>query len=194
MLTSKEQNFGILYNAFLIIGTEMVGYGLAGMCRRWLVYPSDMIWPMQLQTCAFLNTLHKNTNPPAGRWTISRYRLFVYALVAMFLWTFVPRFIPFLSHMDIFCIMWPKSKIVNTLFGYNWGLALLPLSLSYQTVICFLGTPFLFALTPYIGAPQIVPVIAHVNIFAGMAFWFWLVSGIMLWRNHWNSQYFPVGS
>ena len=27
-----------------------------------------------------------------------------------------------------------------------------------------------------------------------MAFWFWIVAGLMYAKNHWNSQYFPIGS
>jgi OPT family oligopeptide transporter len=27
-----------------------------------------------------------------------------------------------------------------------------------------------------------------------MVFWFWLVAGIIYLKNHWNSQYFPIGS
>jgi hypothetical protein len=130
----------VAYNALLLISTEMIGYGLAGIYRRWLVYPSDMIWPEQLQTCAFLSTLHKNQNPPAGRWTISRYRLFVYSLLAIFLWSFVPTLIPFLAKPDFASIIWPKSKIVSNIFGYNFGFALLPFTFDYQVVVAFLGS------------------------------------------------------
>jgi hypothetical protein len=117
----------------------MLGYGLAGLCRRWLVYPSDMIWPSVLQTTTFLNTMHRDKNEPVGRWTISRYRLFFLSMGGMFLYSFLPQLIPFLSKMDFITPIWPESKIVNTLFGENNGLALLTLTLSYQTIITFLG-------------------------------------------------------
>lgn len=39
-----------------------------------------------------------------------------------------------------------------------------------------------------------VPASSHVNIFVGVAFWFWLVAGLMYAVNHWDSQYFPIGS
>jgi hypothetical protein len=123
----------------LLIGSQMIGYGIAGICRRWLVYPGDMIWPLQLQASNFLNTMHRDKNPPVGRWTISRYRLFFLAMIACFGYSFLPHFIPFLSTIDIFTMIWPKSKIVNLLFGRKLGLALLPMTLSWQTVIAWLG-------------------------------------------------------
>jgi len=134
-----DQRFGFMYNALLLIGTEMIGYGLAGVCRRWLVYPAEMIWPSTLADCTLINTLHRDRNYPVGRWTISRYKLFFVAMVVCFGYSFLPQFLQILQQIEIFTLIWPKSLIVNTLFGMDRGLALLPLTLSYQTVITFLG-------------------------------------------------------
>jgi OPT oligopeptide transporter protein len=173
----------------------MIGYGFAGLCRRFLVYPADMIWPSVLQTSTFLNTMHRDRNPPAGRWTISRYRLFFVSMACMFAYCFLPTLVPFVSKMNILPMIWPESKIVNTLFGMKNGLCLLPLTLSYQTAIAFLGTCICLRRSHCnAGPPQVVPFSAHVNIFFGVAFWFWLVAGIMYAMNHWNSQYFPIAS
>jgi hypothetical protein len=98
-----------------------------------------MIWPSVLQTTTFLNTMHRDKNEPVGRWTISRYRLFFFSMGGMFLYQFLPQFIPFLSKMDFITPIWPQSKIVNILFGETNGLALFTLTLSYQTIITFLG-------------------------------------------------------
>jgi hypothetical protein len=133
----------MLYNFLLLNGTEMIGFGLAGICRRWLVYPSDMIWPRVLQSSTFLNTMHRDKNVAVGRWTISRYKIFFISIIACFGYSFLPQFIPFLDKMDIITMIWPKSKIVNLLFGVNQGLALLPLTLSWQTVVTWLGNTHL---------------------------------------------------
>jgi OPT family oligopeptide transporter len=138
----RDLKFGFFYNFTLIMGSELIGYGFAGLCRRWLVYPPDMIWPSVLQTSNFLNTMHRDVNNPVGRWTISRYKLFFIAAIACFGYSFLPQFLPFMSDLDIFTILWPKSKIVNLLFGRRRGLALLPMTLSWQTVIAFLGTSY----------------------------------------------------
>jgi hypothetical protein len=188
-----EQDFGMAYQLLLIMGTEMIGYGLAGICRRWLVYPSDMIWPRVLQSCNFLNAMHQDKNYPVGRWTISRYRLFFLSAICMFGYSFLPQLIPFLGSLDFITPIWPDSKIVNILFGNSEGLGLLPLTLSYQTIVSFLGSPQSVRVSR-LGPPQVVPAWAHVNILGGMIFWFWIVAGIFYAKNYWYSQYFPVAS
>lgn len=60
-------------------------------------------------------------------------------MVGMSLYSILPQLIPFLAGMNIPAMIWPQSKIVNTLFGLRKGLALLPLTLSYQTLVIFLG-------------------------------------------------------
>jgi len=178
----------------MLVGTEMIGYGLAGICRRWLVYPAEMLWPSTLADCAFLNTLHRDKNYPVGSWTISRYKLFFVAMVASFGYAFLPQFLGFLGEVQIFTLIWPKSTIVNTLFGMKRGLALLPLTLSYQTAIAFLGSPTLVFELMILGQPQIVPAAAHLNIWIGMVFWFQIFALIMYAKNIWFSHYFPIGS
>ncbi|KAF9354548.1 hypothetical protein BGX34_010954, partial [Mortierella sp. NVP85] len=42
------QDFGFLANFLLILCTQMLGYGMAGVLRRYLVYPAAMIWPANL--------------------------------------------------------------------------------------------------------------------------------------------------
>jgi hypothetical protein len=117
----------------------MIGYGLAGICRRWLVYPAEMLWPSTLADCTLLNTLHRERNYPVGMWTISRYKLFFIAMIACFGFAFLPQVLGIVEVVQIFNLIWPKSATVNTLFGVKQGLALLPFTLSYQTVVTFLG-------------------------------------------------------
>ncbi|KAJ3218186.1 hypothetical protein HDU67_006448 [Dinochytrium kinnereticum] len=40
------------------IVTQISGYGLAGLCRRYLVRPAAMLWPSNLSIVALLNSLH----------------------------------------------------------------------------------------------------------------------------------------
>ncbi|KAF9343827.1 hypothetical protein BGX26_005153, partial [Mortierella sp. AD094] len=43
-----KQDFGFLANFLLILTTQMLGFGMAGVLRRYLVYPAAMIWPANL--------------------------------------------------------------------------------------------------------------------------------------------------
>lgn len=42
----------------LLLSQQLLGFGVAGMVRRFLVWPAGMIWPQNLVFCTLLNTLH----------------------------------------------------------------------------------------------------------------------------------------
>jgi len=46
------------FNLVLTFITQLTGFGLAGLCRKFLVWPAAMIWPSNLVVCTLLNTLH----------------------------------------------------------------------------------------------------------------------------------------
>ncbi|KAG0247617.1 hypothetical protein BG011_001172, partial [Mortierella polycephala] len=72
-----KEDFGFLANFLLILCTQMVGYGMAGVLRRYLVYPAAMIWPANLVQVALFNTLHKDEELAPGQW--SRFKFFLVA-------------------------------------------------------------------------------------------------------------------
>ena len=50
------QDFGWGFQLLFAVTNQMLGYGLAGICRRWLVWPAAMIWPSDLVNCALMYT------------------------------------------------------------------------------------------------------------------------------------------
>ncbi|KAJ1969705.1 hypothetical protein H4R35_006065 [Dimargaris xerosporica] len=52
-----ELGFGT--SLLLILTSQLVGYGLAGIARRYLVKPAAMIWPATLVTIALFRTFHE---------------------------------------------------------------------------------------------------------------------------------------
>jgi hypothetical protein len=40
------------------MSTQLIGFSIGGIARRFLVQPPSMIWPVNLVTCALFNTLH----------------------------------------------------------------------------------------------------------------------------------------
>ena len=102
-------NFGIGFNFCLIISTQMMGLGLAGFGRRFLVWPASMVWPSNLVICTLLNTLHagEETDRRSG---ISRYRFFLYVTAGAFVWAFVPTFLfQALGYFSWICWMAPST-------------------------------------------------------------------------------------
>lgn len=47
-----------LYQILLALAMNLMGFGLAGLARRFLVYPAFCIWPKSLVTIALNKALH----------------------------------------------------------------------------------------------------------------------------------------
>lgn len=79
------------YQILLALSTNLMGFGLAGLCRRFLVYPAYCIWPASLVTIALNSSLHAEENyavpgPFKRLYSMSHYRFFLAAFSAMFIW------------------------------------------------------------------------------------------------------------
>ena len=85
-------HFGPGFEILLVFATTLTGFGLAGTCRKFLVWPTNMIWPQNLVSCTLLNTLHEEDKPGWATHS-SRYRFLLYAITGSFLWAFVPGFL-----------------------------------------------------------------------------------------------------
>jgi OPT family oligopeptide transporter len=118
------QRWGAAYQLLLVISTQVIGFSLAGVCRRFLVWPSSMIWPATLVNTALFNTLHSTYGRPE-KGHMSRERFFFIAFLCSFLWYFLPGYLfTALSVFSWVCWIRPNDKMVNALFGYNHGLGM----------------------------------------------------------------------
>jgi hypothetical protein len=91
---------GYWFSLTLVLATQLTGFGLAGLCRRFLVWPVSMIWPQSLVACTLLNTLHAEDEddgigvyggiPGSGTKGVTRSRFFLIAMTASFFFFFLP--------------------------------------------------------------------------------------------------------
>lgn len=79
---------GYWFNLVLVLSTQLTGFGLAGLCRRFLVWPASMVWPQNLVACTLLNTLHAEDEDESGG--ITRYRFFMWVTGGSFVFFFLP--------------------------------------------------------------------------------------------------------
>ena len=175
-----NQSAPILYQLLLTISTQILGYGFAGLTRRFLVRPSGMLWPGTLMSAAMFSTLHKQENKPANGWVISRWNFFflVWAVSAAFY--FLPGLLmPALSYFSIITWFAPKNVVVANLFGVASGLGLLPISFDWAQV-------------SYVGSPLLVPFWAAVNVIGGLAIVMWIIAPIFYYSNVLYSSYMPI--
>lgn len=120
------RNFAYMFlNAF---ATNFIGYGLAGLTRKFLVYPSYCVWPMSLVTIALNTALHNDENhsvmgPFKKMWHMSRFKFFLVTFGAMFVYFWFPNYIfGALSYFTWTTWIAPNNRELNILTGMQNGL------------------------------------------------------------------------
>ncbi|PWN48308.1 OPT oligopeptide transporter, partial [Violaceomyces palustris] len=167
-----------LFSILFILSSQILGFGLSGFCRKFLVRPASMIWPQNLATTTILNTLHAEEESLDG--SMSRWKFFcVISLLSFFSW-FLPGFLfQALSTFSWVCWIWPENAAVNTIFGVASGLGASFLTFDWTQI-------------SFIANPLIVPWWAQMNAFAGFTLAFYIVATSMYFSNAWNTAYFPI--
>ncbi|KAF9993079.1 hypothetical protein BGZ79_002319, partial [Entomortierella chlamydospora] len=173
-----KQDFGFIANLFLIITTQLVGYGMAGILRRYLVYPASMIWPSNLVTVALFNTLHTHEELQQGQWT--RQKFFVIFLIASFCYYWILAYIfPAATALTLLCYIDPKNVKLSQLTGPQ-GLGMGVVSLDWNTITSFLGSPLI---TSYW---------AQVNIMMGFVLFAWIMVPVAYYSDIWDAKKYPI--
>jgi hypothetical protein len=145
----------------LVMSTQLIGFSIGGIARRFLVQPPSMIWPANLVTCTLFNTLHSQQYAGMGtRGGISRERFFTYVLACAFCWYFLPGYLfTALSVFNFVCWIRPNNVVVNQLFGQSSGLGMSILTFDWAQIT-------------YIGSPLAWPAWAQVNVLASVLIFF----------------------
>lgn len=173
--------FGWGFQICGMIATQAIGYSIAGMARRILIYPASMIWPSNLVTTTFLTNIHLNVNHVADGWRISRLRFFLFVMLGSFAWYWLPGFFaPFLSNFSFLTWITPNNIVINQMFGSVSGLGMMPLTFDWNQI------------AGYIGSPLIPPFFAVGNIFASLILIYWIVTPIVHYSNVWYGRYLPM--
>lgn len=153
-------NMGWGFALLFTLSSQLIGISIAGMFRRFLVWPSAMMWPNQFANTSLFHALHdksKSDGISSNGWVISRYRYFFYVLVGMFCYYWIPGVI--FQGLSVFAfITWikPNNVVLNQLFGGFTGLSLLPITFDWTYVSAYLGDPLL------------APTHSHVNTLLGL--------------------------
>ncbi|OAA72327.1 small oligopeptide transporter, OPT family [Cordyceps fumosorosea ARSEF 2679] len=180
-----DQHFKWGFQILLVLSTQAMGFGIAGISRRFLIYPSSMVWPATLVTCAVMYALH-NHQPadPAttNGWKIGRYAFFLIVSMSTFVWEWVPQvFAQFLQFFNFACWIAPNNVIVNQVLGAQSGLGLIPISFDWSIVSAFLGSPLQ------------APAFSLVNVALGLALLTIAASGLS-WGGPEFYRYLPISA
>ncbi|KAJ3126398.1 hypothetical protein HK100_010274 [Physocladia obscura] len=170
--------------AFAII-SQLIGYGIAGLCRKFLVRPIAMLWPRQLSAIATLRSFHRNSvaddnYDETGSQTanteemkkkfMSKNKFFWMCAGGMFVYQFLPGYImPLLSSFPLLCYIGPFNQQQRMIGSAVQGVGVGSLS-------------FDWAVVGQIG-PIITPLWAIVNQLAGTCVFLWFIVPL-LWTNN----------
>lgn len=157
------------YQFLLMFFTNFMGFGLAGLVRKFVVYPEAAIWPTNLPTMAMNNALTKGEKKEViNGWRISRYNFFFLLTALSFLWYWVPDYLfTALSTFNWMTWISPNNFNLAAITGSQSGLGLNPITTFDWNIITFLN-------------PLILPFYAQLNLYIGglvalvitAAFWY----------------------
>ncbi|KAH8110875.1 OPT oligopeptide transporter [Phellopilus nigrolimitatus] len=178
-----NQTFNFGYQWMVVMSTQLIGFSIGGIGRRYLVQPPSMIWPANLVNCALFNTLHSQVYAGMGAQAgMSRERFFTYAFLASGVWYLFPGYIfQALSVFSWVCWIAPDNIKINQLFGYSSGMGMSLITFDWSQIA-------------YIGSPLATPWWAEANITVGFVFFFWFLTPVLYYSNTWYSEYMPISS
>jgi OPT family small oligopeptide transporter len=173
------------YRFMFLLATQALSFGIAGLLHKFLVEPAACVWPGVLPTCSMLYTMHQRNkqNEEANGWKMSRMKLFTVVILCGAVYQFLPGFL-FTGLTTFAWITWivPNNVTANQVFGAVSGMDLLPMTLDWNQI------------TGYLGSPLLVPTWALTNVFCGSIFFLWIASPALHWSNVWQGMYMPFSS
>ncbi|KAJ7796192.1 OPT superfamily oligopeptide transporter [Mycena olivaceomarginata] len=164
---------------FQIFATQMVGYGIAGLLRTFLVYPTYAFYPNYISVVNLLQSLHWR-----GTLNAKKRRFFWIVFAAIFFWEWIPQYpMPILTAISVICLADNgRHEFVRNLFGAgssNEGIGLLSVSTSWTLITQ--------------GTPLVWPLQTQINSFIGM--WLgYIVLTICYYSNVFNGRDLPFMS
>ncbi|KAI9183656.1 OPT super [Blastocladiella emersonii ATCC 22665] len=170
--------------AFLFCSATL-GFGIAGMCRSFLIRPKAMIWPSILPSVAMFMAFHQGelhsqvedenaaSAAASGKKEWSQLKMFGVGTLAMGVWTFVPGFMAStLRTIAPLCWITPAGSLGQKLGSPVWGPGIFSLSLDWTVA----GS-----------TPMSIPFWVAVNQLASTIIFLWVLSPLA-WQGNWFNQ------
>ncbi|KAI5963484.1 OPT2 [Candida pseudojiufengensis] len=177
---NKWADFG--YQVLLILSTNFLGIGLAGLMRKIAVYPVQALWPSILPELALNRALlvpEKKEN--INGWKISGYNFFFICFCGMFLYFWIPDYLfQALSTFNWMTWIAPNNMNLSVVTGFVGGLGLNPISTFDWNIIDF-------------NACLQVPFYNQSNMIFGMFIGFFTILGVWYTNFKWTG-YLPINN
>ncbi|GAA0151844.1 hypothetical protein LIER_37369 [Lithospermum erythrorhizon] len=174
-----RRNITFVAGWLLIITTQVLGYGWAGLMRKYVVEPAHMWWPSTLVQVSLFRALHEK-----DKQRMTRAKFFVIALVCSFSWYVIPGYLfSTLTSISWVCWIFSKSVTAQQIGSGMRGLGLGALTLDWSAVASFLFSPL------------ICPFFAIMNVFVGYVMIIYVVMPVAYWGlDTYDASRFPIFS
>lgn len=171
------------YGILLLLSTQMMGLGFAGLMRRFVVYPVEALWPNILPTVALNRALLlPEQKESIHGWRLTRYQFFFLIFCIMFVYFWLPQYLfTALSTFAWMCWIAPNNFNVNLITGSQQGLGFNPIP------------TFDWNVMTYVTQPLANPFFATIQQFAGAVMGGLFILAIYFTNTSW-AGYLPINS
>ncbi|KAJ4726711.1 Oligopeptide transporter like [Melia azedarach] len=168
--------------AFLVmLTTQVLGFGWAGIFRKYLVEPGEMWWPNNLVQVSLFRALHEKEKRPKGAMT--RNQFFLLVLLSSFAYYVLPGYLfSMLTTISWVCWFAPKSVLVQQLGSGMQGLGIGSVGFDWSTI------------SAYLGSPLASPWFATANVAVGFFLVMYVMTPLCYWLNTYKAKNFPIYS
>ncbi|ORZ36546.1 OPT oligopeptide transporter protein-domain-containing protein [Catenaria anguillulae PL171] len=173
-----EMEMGHGWALAFLFASSALGFGISGMCRKFLIRPAHMIWPTVLPSVALYTAFHHVDTAAVkddGKKHWSQLTMFGIGVVGMIIYALVgPNYLmTMLANIPLLCFIAPKSNtLVQQLGSPIYGTGMLSWTLDWS----------------YIGSGAMsVPYWSAVNAFVCTLFFHYLITPLM-WKQNWFGQ------
>ncbi|XP_027150117.1 oligopeptide transporter 2-like [Coffea eugenioides] len=174
-----HRKISFLASWILVVTTQVLGYGWAGIIRKYVVEAAEMWWPASLVQVSLLRALHEKDSR-----RMSRGKFFLIAVTCSFSWyTFPGLLFPTLSSLSVLCLVFPSSITAQQIGSGLKGLGIGAFTFDWSVIASFLGSPL------------VSPFFATVNILVGYVAAIYVLIPIAYWGlNLYNANKYPFFS
>ncbi|KAJ8771357.1 hypothetical protein K2173_026534 [Erythroxylum novogranatense] len=165
----------------VMITTQVLGFGWAGIFRRYLVEPGEMWWPSNLVQVSLFRALHEKEKRSKGG--LSRTQFFLLVLICSFAYYVLPGYLfTLLTTFSWVCWLSPNSVLLHQLGSGSQGLGIGSIGFDWSTI------------SSYLGSPLASPWFATANIAVGFVLVMYVMTPICYWFNVYSAKSFPIYS
>ncbi|KAE9597886.1 putative oligopeptide transporter, OPT superfamily [Lupinus albus] len=176
-----RKDMSLVVAMLVVVTTQVLGFGWAGVFRRYLVEPAAMWWPQNLVQVSLFRALHEKERRPIGG--LTRNQFFLMAFVCSFAYYVFPGYLfPILTSLSWVCWIYPTSVIAQQLGSGMHGLGIGAIGLDWSSICA------------YFGSPLASPWFATANVAVGFSIFMYIITPTAYWFNLYNARRFPIYS